>query len=359
MELFELYYTFKRELISIDIMILLYFRPSLRSDLYKTQEDIYIMFIAPEIKLMITSNRVRIFDYDYNTEIEEIEYSDSRGYLYTKHCQNTGKYIFLFFKKEAIVTVLIISRRNPVIRKTFIMDDENLFIANESEFVILEKSRRYQRNLNRKVLFKHIKIIDDYEFLVCNPKSLECSLMIDRLLDMNGENLLVSKYTENRCQNYLSILRFKDQATIETIFTMSYSHPCISRLYKHYIITMTLQDGWLTIRDTSIFNEENPIYSQKFENAIAETLIVKYGKIIFCERNQVVILFLKTIEAEHSRTGMILNQNFKPRFNFDVISRIIELDSRGFVQKVRLTPDAIWVNLCDGIIRERLILKFW
>ena len=57
MELFELYYTFKRELISIDIMILLYFRPSLRSDLYKTQEDIYIMFIAPEIKLMI---RVRL-----------------------------------------------------------------------------------------------------------------------------------------------------------------------------------------------------------------------------------------------------------------------------------------------------------
>ena len=308
---------------------------------------------------MITSNKVHIIDFDNNTEIEEIEYSDSRGYLYTKHCQHTGKYIFLFFKKENKVTVLIISRKNPNLRKTFSMNDDYLFIANDAEFVTLEQSRRYQRNFDGIVHFKHFKIIDDCDFLVCNPKRHQCTLIVDNLLDMNKENLLVSKTTESGYPNYLSILRFKDQASVETIFTMSYSYPCISRLYKNYIITMTSQEGRLTIRDTSLVNEGNPIYSQKFENATAETLIVKFGKVIFFEHNQVVILFLKTIEAEHLRTGMILRNNFQPRSNFDVISRILELNFSGFVQKVRLTPDAIWVNLCDGIITERLILKFW
>ena len=307
---------------------------------------------------MITNNIVYIDDFDNNSKIEEIENSESRGYLYTRDCQLTSKYICLFFKKENLTSVLIISRKNPEIRKSFQMYHHYSFLAHESVILTMEQPR-YGRICSGKVILRKIRISDDNELLDFNLKCNDYCLKITKLLDMNKERLLILRSGVNEYCKYVTILSLNDYEIKNALFTMPYSHPCVLKLYKHFLIIMTLNDGHLRIRDT-LFNEENPIFSQRFEKAIAETLIVNYGKIIFCEQNQVNILYLKTIEDEHKRTGMVGN-NCCPALisNFNVISRIIKLDSIGFVENIRLKPDAIWINCCDGIIRERTILKFW
>ena len=333
-------------------------KPSFRIELYKTQASVYILFLSPEIKLMIQNNTVFIDDFDNKTKIEEIENSESRGYLYIKDCQFTSKYICLFFKKVNVTSVLIISRKNPEVRKSFQMFHHYSFLAHESVILTMEQPR-FGRICSGKVILRKLRISDDNELLDFNLKSQDYCLKITKLLDMNKERLLILKFGVNAYCKYVTILSLNDHEIENALFTMPYSHPSVLKLYKHFLIIMTLNDGHLRIIDT-IFNEENPLFSQRFEKANAETLIVNYGKIIFCEQNQVNILYLNTLEDEHKRTGIIGNNYCSPlKSNFDVIARIIKLDSIGFVEHIRLKPDAIWLNCCDGIIRERTIIKFW
>ena len=333
-------------------------KPSLRIEPYKTQASVYILFLSPEIKLMISNNTVYIDDFDNNTKIEEIENSISRGYLYTKDCQLTSKYICLFFKKENLTSVLIISRKNPEIRKSFQMFHNYSFLAHESVIFTMEQPK-FGRICSGKVILRKLRIGDDNELLDFNLNSKDYSLNIIKLLDMNEDRILILRSGENEFCKYVSILSFNDHEIVNILFTMPYSYPCVLKLYKHFLIIMTLNDGHLLIRDT-LFNEENPIFSQRFEKAIAETLIVNYGKIIFCEPNQVNILYLKTIEDKHRETGMIVKNYCQPLIsNSDGILRTIKLNLSGFVEKIRITPDAIWLNYCDGIIRERAFLQFW
>lgn len=307
---------------------------------------------------MIANNTVYIDDFDNKTKIEEIENSESRGYLYTKDCQLTSKYICLFFKKENLTNVLIISRKNPEIRKSFQMYHHYLFLAHESVILTMEQPV-YRRICSEKVILRKIRITDDNELIDFNLKSQDYCLKITKLLDMNKERLLILRFGVNEYCKYVTILSLNDHEIENALFTMPYSYPSVLKLYKHFLIIMTLNGGHLRIIDT-ISNEENPIFSQRYEKAIAETLIVNYQKVIFCEQNQVNILYLNTLEDEHKRTGMI-GKNYCPplKSNFDVISRIIKLDSIGFVEHIRIKPDAIWLNCCDGIIRERTIIKFW
>ena len=330
-----------------------------RVEFFKTEANVFIYYPTPEVKFLIRNNTVNIFDYDYNTNIQEIENSESRGYLYTRDCHCTSKFICLFFKKENLVSILFIFRKNPEIRKTVQIFGYYLFESYDSEFIIFESSKN-GKNFNEGKHLRIIKLSDNEELSISILRSNECNQKIIKLLDMDEENLLVLKSGESTFNHYLVILSFKDHNNVKSIFTLPYSHPCVSRLYRHYLITMSLSNGWLQIRDTTLHNENNTIYSQKFEDAIAETLIVKYGRIIFCEREKVIVLFTKTIEEEYYRTGMIVNKCTKLlKSNNDLLSRSIKFNSCGFVENIRTTASEIWLNICDGIVREQFYLKFW
>lgn len=103
-----------------------------RREPYKTPENVFKYYISPDIEVTIEKNLVKIYDKTFNKKYEEIEDSEERGNFFTSGCQRTTRLICLLFKKKHVVTVLIIERSHPEIRKCFTMNDSSLFFARGS-----------------------------------------------------------------------------------------------------------------------------------------------------------------------------------------------------------------------------------
>ena len=325
---------------------------SLKSqELYKTERGIYKYYLSPEIYLKITNNRVLIHDYDYNSTIEEVEDSNSRGCLFTSDCHRTSKFISLFFKKLTSVHLLIICREEPEIRRIVILRENYLFVSKNSTIVILEK---YDRFCCEEMQIQVINLNNKNEFIK-NILKVYCGKTISELLDLSDNHLLVAK--QERYIKSLSILSLSNP--VKTTFEMHYQQPLIARLWKDYLITMNINGGLIQIRGTKN-NEGNLIYSQSNYQALAETLRVNNEKIFFCERGQIHIIYLKSIEDEYSKTGLeVKHCNKKDDDILGINSRIIKLDSKGFIEKIGVNVDEIRLLFSDGIIRQTIILKFW
>lgn len=324
-------------------------------ELYKTERGVFKYYLSPEIYLKITNNRVLIYDHDFNSQLEEVEDSNSRGCLFTTHCHRTSKFISLFFKKLSSVHLLIICREQPEIRKLFTINGNYLFVSKNSTIVILEKSDSF---FSEEMPIQIINLNNKNEFIK-NILKLYSGNTISELLDLSDNNLLVKKQRKFDRRNYLAILSLSHPVDVKSSFEMHYQQPLIARLWKDYLITMNLDGGLLQIRGTKN-NEGNLIYSQRNYQALAETLRVNNEKIFFCERGQIHILHLKSIIDEYSKTGLVVKHcNQKVNDILGINSRSIELDSKGFLENIRVNVDEIRLLFSDGIVRQTIVLKFW
>lgn len=286
--------------------------------------------------------------------IEEAEDTIARGYLHTSDCRQTSKFISLVFKRLNYVFALCISRENPDIRRLFSIMDNCLLVAKESSMITLKLSN-FSRYSDVISVMK-ISINDKKEFCANNIRIADGhGHDIKELLDIDEHNILVKK---RRFQDeFLAIISTQVDAA-RMIFEMGFNQPLVARLYKQYLVTMRL-DGLLQIRDTRN-NEGNIIYSHRNEFAIAETLIAKYEKVIFCERGQLQILYLKSIEDEYLERGIEVKNCITSDIDIRKINaRYIKLNCVGFIEKLKVGVDQIWMLYSDGIIRQTIKLKFW
>lgn len=320
-------------------------------ELYKTERGMYKCYLSPEIYLKITNNRVLIHDHDFNSTIEEVEDSNSRGCLFTSDCHSTTKFISLFFKKLTSVYLLIICREQPEIRRIVTLRENYLFVSKNSTIVILEK---YDRFCCEEMPIQIINLNNKNEFTK-NILKVYCGKTISELLDLSDNYLLVTKQEQHK--RSLLILSLSNPVT--KTFEMQYQQPLIARLWKDYLITMNINGGLIQIRGTKN-NEGNLIYSQRNYQALAETLRVNNEKIVFFERGQIHIIYLKSIKDEYSKTGLeVKHGNTKVNDILGINSRSIKLDSIGFIEKIRVNVDEIRLLFSDGIIRQTIMLKFW
>ena len=228
-----------------------------------------------------------IHDFSNNQKFEEIEDSEPRGYLNTSACFHTSKLISLLFKKHHIINVLIISRSQPMVRKTYCMHENSLIMAKKAVVIVLERNTIPSRDS-----LKIIQLQQEESFKVNSIAIQNIEIDMKRLLDVYEEKILIMT------SRSLVILEIVNLRYMNVLFELDYTQPSVSKVYKQYLITLSSYDGKLQIRDT-VNNEENTVYTQKSIQAVAETLTVKYDKVFFWERGQINIIFLDSIEKDY------------------------------------------------------------
>lgn len=264
-----------------------YIWDTFRQELYKTPSNVYKFYLSPEIQLTIKNNIVYIHDFSNNQKFEEIEDSEPRGYLNTSACFHTSKLISLLFKKHHIINVLIISRSQPMVRKTYCMHENSLIMAKKAVVIVLERNTIPSRDS-----LKIIQLQQEESFKVNSIAIQNIEIDMKRLLDVYEEKILIMT------SRSLVILEIVNLRYMNVLFELDYTQPSVSKVYKQYLITLSSYDGKLQIRDT-VNNEENTVYTQKSIQAVAETLTVKYDKVFFWERGQINIIFLDSIEKDY------------------------------------------------------------
>jgi hypothetical protein len=233
---------------------------------------------------------VYIHDFTNNQEYEEVEESEVMGYLNTSACFCSSRLICLLFKKHQIINVLTISRSQPMVRKTYCMHEDSLIMAKKAAVIVYEKNKRES--------LKKIQLQPDESFRVDTISIHNAEINIKKLLDLYEENILIMT------SRGLIILEIVDSKYLNLLFELAITttQPLVSKVYKQYLITLSLYDGKLQIRDTKN-HEENTMYTQKSFQIVAQTLTVKYDKVFFWERDQINIIFLDSIQKVYEDPG--------------------------------------------------------
>lgn len=121
-----------------------------------------------------------------------------------------------------------------------------------------------------------------------------------KLLDFQMKNILVMASRESK--KFLIVFKLVSFVHARKVFEMCYRQPVTARMYKQYLITISVDGGVIEIRDV-IANEGNLIFTLKSSNVIGETLCVMYNKIFIWERNAIIVLFLKNLEEQYGVHG--------------------------------------------------------
>ena len=114
--------------------------------------------------------------------------------------------------------------------------------------------------------------------------------------------------------NYLIVFRLFNSKSAINVFEMMQLYPSAAKIYKQYLVTLSLNDGLIEIRDITR-NEGNVVYSMINTNAIGETLCVMYDKILYWERSQINILFVKFFDEQNDKTKYQIPENVKKTFD--------------------------------------------
>lgn len=268
--------------------------------MYKTPNQLFKKYLSPDILLLIGNNVVQIHDLIYHRVTYEIEDSTERGYLYVSKCQSTSKFICLIFKKQQFLNVLIICRRDPNIKKEFKLHDNGIGI--------LAKGPRVIASLDSRSRFMVVQQDINDVFQLDTLESCDSHFNLLELLDAYEDRLLLMVSAHGAV--YLFMMKKNRRNCPKVVFEMAYREPSYNKLFKDYLVTMKMSDGVLEIRDTSV-REGNLIFSYKNNNAVANTLHVKYDKICFWEQNQVNILFVASILEDYENSRMQENKENK------------------------------------------------
>ena len=180
-----------------------------------------------------------------------------------------------------------------MVRKTYSMHENSLIMAKKAAVIVYEKNT----SSSRESLIK-IQLQQDESFRVDTISIQNTEINMKRLLDLYEEKILIMT------SRSLVILKIVDSKYLNLLFEMpiTTTQPLVAKVYKQYLITLSLYDGKLQIRDTKN-HEENTIYTQISIQIVAQTLTVKYDKVFFWEKDQINIVFLDSIQKVYEDPG--------------------------------------------------------
>ena len=159
---------------------------------------------------------------------------------------------------------------------------------------------------------KIVKLKEDATFYAKKINNLKRSVFIKKILDLHGDNILV--LASKGMSNYLIVFRIFNSKSAINVFEMMQLYPSAAKIYKQYLVTLSLNDGLIEIRDI-MRNEGNVVYSMINSNAIGETLCVMYDKILYWERSQINIIFVKFFDEQNDKTKDQITENVKKSFD--------------------------------------------